>query len=62
MPSNALVAGHYYVPLQTLRGFFACALVWQAVNETQEQLEMLGEELDDMCRRLGMGDGFQVGI
>lgn len=32
----------------------------QAVDETQERLEMLGGELDDMCRRLGMGDSFQV--
>lgn len=32
----------------------------QAVDETQERLEMLGVELDDTCRRLGMGDSFQV--
>lgn len=32
----------------------------QAVDETQERLEMLGVELDDMCRRLGLGDSFQV--
>eukprot|EP00752_Nemacystus_decipiens_P018211 g16340.t1 len=31
----------------------------KAVDETQERLEMLGVELDDMCRRLGMGDSFQ---
>lgn len=36
-------------------------VVNQAVDETQERLEMLGVELDDMCRRLGMGDSFQVG-
>lgn len=34
--------------------------VYQAVDETQERLEMLGGELDDMCRRLGMGNSFQV--
>lgn len=32
----------------------------QAVDETQERLEMVGVELDDICRRLGMGDSFQV--
>ncbi|CAM9338179.1 unnamed protein product, partial [Ectocarpus sp. 12 AP-2014] len=31
----------------------------KAVDETQERLEMVGVELDDMCRRLGMGDSFQ---
>eukprot|EP00903_Cladosiphon_okamuranus_P005837 g5778.t1 len=31
----------------------------KAVDETQERLEMLGVDLDDMCRRLGMGDSFQ---
>lgn len=30
------------------------------MDETQQKLEMLGGELDDMCRRLGMGDSFQV--
>ena len=32
----------------------------QAVDETQERLEVLSGELDDMCRRLGLGDSFQV--
>ena len=36
-------------------------LAGQAVDETQERLEVLSGELDDMCRRLGMGDSFQVG-
>ena len=35
-------------------------LAGQAVDETQERLEALSGELDDMCRRLGMGDSFQV--
>lgn len=30
------------------------------MDETQERLEMVGVELDDMCRRLGMGESFQV--
>lgn len=37
-------------------------MIDQAVDETQERLEMLGVELDDMCRRLGMGDTFQVWV
>ncbi|CAN0168212.1 unnamed protein product [Scytosiphon promiscuus] len=31
----------------------------KAVDETQERLEMVGVELDDICRRLGMGESFQ---
>lgn len=34
----------------------------QAVDETQERLELVGIELDDLCRRLDMGDSFQVHI
>ncbi|CAN0230448.1 unnamed protein product, partial [Discosporangium mesarthrocarpum] len=29
------------------------------VERTQAKLELLGGELDDMCRRLSLGDSFQ---